>query len=314
MVKSDKRSTHTPLIRPELQAFLAAVCSILFGSWAADEIRDLFHYFIRETTSTALLVGYMVGAVVSFVLFLLSLYWLYRLRKLWVRPRTRLRQDENPPTFSHLVLFLSHLNTKQGQFENGIPKSLQLSGDLVEDLKQLCALKEKIDSSSSIRWAWEMPLRAIAYHAVALQTVTLICSKESLQQVHWFTRLLQEKYQKVSDKFHVQLLLRKEAKASVSEARKEPIDPHQCDEWGWDFEDFDDLSNGMIDLLHHFHEKGIRENQIVVDFTGGKKVTSVIGASVTFNREVSSQYVQTDTPHRVIGYDLVLRPEGEEYL
>ena len=52
--------------------------------------------------------------------------------------------------------------------------------------------------------------------------------------------------------------------------------------------------------------KGIPESEIMVDFTGGQKPSSVVAAAVTFNRRVKAQYVQTNRPWNVVSYDLIL--------
>src|SRR5439155_6631715 len=77
-------------------------------------------------------------------------------------------------------------------------------------------------------------------------------------------------------------------------------------EGGWDFEHFDALSTALLNLLLHFKTQGVRESEIMVDFTGGYKVTSVVAAAVTFNREVKAQYVQTNAPYAAVSYDMLL--------
>ena len=48
----------------------------------------------------------------------------------------------------------------------------------------------------------------------------------------------------------------------------------------------------------------VRDTGIMVDFTGGPKVASVVAATVTFNRDIRAEYVSTREPHPVRGYDL----------
>ncbi len=43
----------------------------------------------------------------------------------------------------------------------------------------------------------------------------------------------------------------------------------------------------------------------MIDFTGGQKVTSVVAASLTFNRRIKAQYVQTNPPWQVVSYDVI---------
>lgn len=77
-------------------------------------------------------------------------------------------------------------------------------------------------------------------------------------------------------------------------------------EGGWDFERFDDLSRAVLHLLRVFKRQRVRDDQIMIDFTGGQKVTSVVAASVTFNRTIKAQYVQTNEPYAVISYDILM--------
>jgi hypothetical protein len=71
---------------------------------------------------------------------------------------------------------------------------------------------------------------------------------------------------------------------------------------------------GVLWLFDYLKNQGLKEKDIIVDFTGGQKVTSVVAVSVTFNRKITSQYVQTGDPWGVIGYDVVVesgfRPEA----
>jgi len=77
---------------------------------------------------------------------------------------------------------------------------------------------------------------------------------------------------------------------------------------GWEFEDFDDLCDGLLELFRLLDDRGVPNREITVDLTGGYKVTSVVAAAVTFNRDVMAQYVQTErkTNHEPIGYDWVI--------
>ena len=73
---------------------------------------------------------------------------------------------------------------------------------------------------------------------------------------------------------------------------------------GWDFEAFDDLSRALLHRLRMFKRMEVNEKEIMIDFTGGQKVTSVVAAMVTINRRVKTQYVQTNRPWNVAGYDI----------
>lgn len=83
------------------------------------------------------------------------------------------------------------------------------------------------------------------------------------------------------------------------------VPPAAVNAGGSNFDEFDELSWALIKLLHCLKDQGIQDHQIMLDFTGGLKVTSVVAAAVTFNREIRTQYVHT-TKLKVIGYDLLL--------
>ena len=78
-----------------------------------------------------------------------------------------------------------------------------------------------------------------------------------------------------------------------------------CYKLGWDFESFNELSDAMWLLCKNFRKQGYAEKDIMIDFTGGQKVTSVVAAAITFNRKIKAQYVQTSDPWKVLSYDVI---------
>jgi hypothetical protein len=69
------------------------------------------------------------------------------------------------------------------------------------------------------------------------------------------------------------------------------------------FEDFNGLVVAVRALLRGDLKQTPR-NQIVLDVTGGQKVTSIAGAALTMNNELRFQYVQTNPPFATRVYDL----------
>lgn len=313
MNRSPHRSRRQSWIPPEVQAFLAAVGSVLFGSWAADEGRELFdRTFGRGGADGTSLLSYAIGTLVCLILFGLSLYWLYRLRKVWTHPRTRLQQKKDPPAYPNLVIFLSSLYVARGyQPDTGLPEAFTPTGNLDEDIEELVRLKER-ENGPSVRWPWEIALRGLRHHQDALERVIVFCSSESLDQAHWFGHLFREHYKDRFAGVELKLSLRKRQGFRLIDCPTESPLVRGPDDLGWDFEDFDSLSWGMTQLLDVLKEEGVRPNQVVIDFTSGQKPNSVVGASVTFNRDTVCQYVQTSLPHHVIHYDLVLTPLEDE--
>lgn len=75
---------------------------------------------------------------------------------------------------------------------------------------------------------------------------------------------------------------------------------------GWNFEDFDDLKSCLQGQLSNLYRVGLKDQDIMIDFTGGQKVTSVAATFMTLNRPLKAQYVQTNSPYKALEYDLYL--------
>ena len=274
----------------ELAPWFAAVGIVLGGNLAANSIAESLELWAKgENTSVSFLkVGYII-------FFAAMVVWFYKVRPILFRPRTRfLRDIESPEKREHLVLFLSDLDLQRGKYIDGVPEGITLSGDIDKDISAMEAYKK-----SNLPWRWEMPLRAIRHHLGRLKTITIICSPESIQQVPWFGDIL-KKYERLH-LVTVQVLAKQKNRpvtVGVSEISLAVT--------GWEFERFDQLSDAVDYLLKLFKEKKVPEKEIMIDFTGGQKVTSVVAAAITFNRRIEAQYVQTCDPWKVVSYDILL--------
>jgi hypothetical protein len=58
-------------------------------------------------------------------------------------------------------------------------------------------------------------------------------------------------------------------------------------------------------------EESLRPEEIIIDITGGQKVTSGIAAASAFDDRVRCQYVDTNS-YKVSAYDLTYVPYGKE--
>jgi hypothetical protein len=67
------------------------------------------------------------------------------------------------------------------------------------------------------------------------------------------------------------------------------------------FEHYEEVMLAARHVLRE-HLRRVAAERIVVDITGGTKITSIAGAALTLNRGVSFQYVDTQPPHRVISF------------
>src|SRR5262249_41597150 len=159
----------------------------------------------------------------------------------------------------HLVLFLSDLPSG-GTWDQacpGWPRSVPRSRGLAADIDALMEAKR----TNNVKWAWEMPLRAIQHHHGRLKSVTILCSHDSLSQLPWFGNIVKEYVS--GGEVQVNAFLW-------------PGDLVDCptkapDKGGWDFEAFDALSQGLDRLIRELETRGAREREIVIDITSGQK-------------------------------------------
>ncbi len=232
--------------------------------------------------------------IAVFMAVVIVVYWK---KRSFFRPRTRMLSNETAEQRKHLILFLSNLPPKDNE---GIPEGLTLSFQSLEaDIKYLVGKK-----AENIRWSWEMPLRAIRHHLTVLESVIVVCSEKSVRQVHCFLNIC-KKYREF-DNICFYVLVQKGKKADILSPDLPCSADKLADFQGWDFESFDELSRGILFLLKNLlKEKKYPEQDIMIDFTGGQKVTSVVAAAMTFNLDIKAQYVQTNPPCDVISYDFV---------
>lgn len=220
---------------------------------------------------------------------------LYRQRRAFFRPRTRYLENKSPEPKKHLILFVSDLDMRRYNYTNGIPDGLILSDDLDKDIDAMVAFKK----ANPPGWRWEMPLRSLKHHSEVLDTVSFICSRESIVQAHWLLDIC-KRYKQLKDVSSYSLFDQYQHK--LIPASSEIADSTQ----GLNFERFDELSEALWILIRKYLKENRPEKEIMIDFTGGQKVTSVVAAAVTFNRKIKAQYVQTNEPWNVCGYDVYL--------
>lgn len=223
--------------------------------------------------------------------------WLfYRQRSALFLPRTRFMKGESPEKREHLVIFLSELN-KRVPLTNGVPNGLSLTWNLEQDLEKMVEYKK-----TNPYWNWEMPLRGLRHHVGKIRTVTIFCSKESIDDVGSFQRILlgYNEFKDIKSRVYV----KRDGKPFLADG--EYVRDKDNKDEDWVFEDFDDLGRGLLKLITIFYSEGIPEKEIMIDFTGGQKVTSAVAAAVTFNRKIKAQYVQTSGRHEVRGFDIYM--------
>ena len=275
--------------------------SLLFvpvlGSWFASEFRELIYGWCGWKTPD----GYPLATTVPLGILLLVAVVLaaFTTRDLF-RPRNiALGRRRSPEPHAHLILFLSKLPTNSWKFVDGVPEWLTLTGRLDDDFKEL--LRLKCAEKPPPPWQWEMPLRGLYHHRAVLQSVTLVCSKESLEQAPWFVRLLTDRFQREFPRLTpdgIRLLAHGGRRVPL------PAPPAAAPGTHWDFENYEELYLGLTQLMDAQVRERVPEAEVMIDVTGGQKPNSIVGALLTVNRGTKFQYVQTNTPYEVVVYDL----------
>jgi len=180
-----KKKKHSWLKRREWFPWFIAAITVLSANWAADATWATFKIWANgECGDFSVLHAWPV------VLFVGMAILFYRKRNDFFPPHTKHLSKQTTEKRKHLVLFLSKLYPALEK-TGGIPQGVKLSQDIYEDIKMLETLKQ---GAPPIRWIWEMPLRAISYHIGKLETVTIICSKDSISQVNFFLTICKQIY------------------------------------------------------------------------------------------------------------------------
>lgn len=281
----------------EIFPWFLAACAALGSNLAATAVQET----IDAIKNGDCRFSYVNSSYLAF--FIVALILLIKQRSAFFMPRTRFMKSEIPEKKQHLVLFLSKLNTTHPLSDkDGVPAGITLEGNFKDDLEKLVEYKER---NKPLKWEWEMPLRAVQHHVGAkskLKTITIVCSPESILQVGWFQNVLRKYGELASVK--VQILVKNDNEPALVASYDKSV--HE----GWDFEAFDELSIALFYLLGNFRKQNIPEKEIMIDFTGGQKVTSVVAAAISFNRKIKAQYVQTSPDkqgrYNIVSYDMVL--------
>lgn len=246
-----------------------------------------------------------LGPVVYLLLLLLTLAYIeYLLQDMPPRSLVDIRNAVPEPR-AHLVLFLS--NIRLDVYPAGAPDWLQgTDRDLARDLERLADEKRTAihHTNGASHWAWEQALRAIHHHRKdksALKSVTVIASCESILQVPLFASVL-AKYP-VLKEIDFKLLLNT---SPSKECRRSPLESSGLASQGFNFEDFTQVSGALRSLILELTKSPLSESDIMIDFTGGKKVTSVVAAAMTFNTSIEAQYIQTECPWNVLSYKVII--------
>lgn len=172
------------------------------------------------------------------------------------------------------------------------PKIALLGKTLEQLVEKECGLPQ---------WTWQQPLRAAHYHRVELKKLVLVGSlngsgkKEQLARANEF----------FSTYFP--------GKVAIYGSPSQPGGDYDT-RWQADFEDLSGLSNLLHNILRELHKDTARytDRDIIIDCTGGFKVTSIAAALVTLDRpDLMFQYVGTgENAGQVTGFNVA----GHEHI
>ncbi len=259
------------------RALGAAWLMILTGNWAANGLAGdpLFAKWHPALEAYQVPITLLIVA-----LFITTSVWLYYNRQAFALARNLSRRLCEP--HASVILLVSTPNIVPPSAVPLFPLRVTDKGQTVE--LQGRSLEEDIQTLNAIRWNWQQLLRAIAPHRHKLRRLHLLGSPGSGGS---FNHLPLCK--------NILAPYLPEAKIIAAE---EPTD----------FEDFNALVRCMRRIIDQEKDAGMKEQDIVIDVTGGIKTASIAGASITFNSSVTFQYVQTFPPNDVYAYDVMYQP------
>jgi hypothetical protein len=257
-------------------ALLVAWLIIMTGSWMADGLKgdQLFATWLPP----ALAKCQWLIILFAFVVFISASIWLYHHRQAFSLARSLSRHLCEP--HSSLILLVSPSNISLPTTSPLFPLYLGLDNGMSIELRGT-SLTADIQALDQIRWNWQQILRALVPHSAKLRRLRLIGSPEprgSFLQLDLCKAIL-ERY--------------------LSGVTILPVDEPI------DFENFNALVQCMRRIIKEEEHHGMKEQEIIIDVTGGFKTTSIAGASITFNSQVTFQYVQTQPPNEVYAYDVI---------
>jgi hypothetical protein len=186
-----------------------------------------------------------------------------------------------------------------------IANRVDLSGkSLTSDINAISAFQ----TAANEIWNWQQLLRALQHHQ-RLETVWLIGSSNAANFVPADDHL------KPGHRCNVRA---GQGSAAYLHGLARPIlqayTSAAVEVWDStaDFEDFNNLVKILRELLaRSLHD--LPPSDIFVDVTGGQKTASIAAATLTLNRELRFQYVQTNAPYETLTYDLVYHSPPEPH-
>jgi hypothetical protein len=148
---------------------------------------------------------------------------------------------------------------------------------------------------------WRMPVEAVAHHIATLKVVVVI-----------FPVVEPSRLSKGNPNLRFCELLRRLTMFKSDPPKIRPYTPDDTLDSGVDFLDPYQVLSAVESAKRILLEReSLRPEEIIIDITGGQKVTSGIAAASAFDDRVRCQYVDTNS-YKVSAYDLTYIPYGKE--
>lgn len=265
--------------------FLAVLAMSSGMGWVGDTLLECINYGLHRTAIQPSLMESIAVIVAGLSLTAGGFSYIYRNRRNYIPVRS-LGPGRPPVPHKILVFHLSPSN------EN--PAHNQVEYDVAGGWWRINGVdlnKEEIDLaiSEAGQWNWAQLLRAVNQHIEALECIYLIGSKGDRGS---FAQI---------DKAR-QLLIPYVGATVKIERHKEAID----------FEDLGELHQVIINTTRQFKQRNYHPREIIIDITGGFKVTSIAGALATLHlQDLEFEHVQTIDEHKVMAYNCITLSQSE---
>jgi len=246
------------------QIMLGVVVLVISLGWFTDNLQDMFKGDFKWVN---------LGAWITFMIFPITLLSV----SIWARKISddlylRIPQDDHPPKMQAMIIFLSPV----GRDEEWLEES-------VKNIDWGC-MTEKSDRERFLG-SWRMTIEAIAYHMDRLRTVIVIPSADS--------RVREDGSFRNIDLFKETINKLLPDGCSINIDVRDPVD----------YEDADALVVRLQKVYTDLYQEGFNDRDMIVDITGGQKVTTVAGAVISIIEGRRFQYVSTHD-YKVRTYDI----------
>ncbi len=277
--------------------------NLTIADFVTEGLKKIFSFLFAEQKPTVYFTvenfWLYFTTIVSIFIFVWFSFMIYKLKESFTRVRTLELYESRKPHKGLIILLSTPTMGINVTFNTGIQlwsinnkgTSVDFNGQSLDDDVEALAL-------SPIGCNWEMLMRGINANLPKLEKVILICSavgkKPNGDPLPGSVSNYEDAKQ-IIDHYTM-------PNDEVSIVTKFPDDMN-----GVDFEDLDALTHVLQDAIDYLHHKcQIPHREILIDVTGGQKVTSIAGALITLKNEVKIQYVPTGNTNTIKLYNTVM--------